>query len=91
MAANTAPSRPSSTTRTRLPLTPRVTSSRRGSHAPIRSETVERQNGSPAQPAIHLTPDVIIAPRGNLSLAETGRSFSEGFATRAFDIRRARN
>jgi len=91
MPAKTATSRTSTSNRSRLPVTPRVTTSRRGGHAPIRSDDVGRQGGGPARPAIHMTPDVIVAPRGTLSLGDMGRSFAEGFAARAFDIRRMRD
>jgi hypothetical protein len=90
MAANSGTSTTPSTSRARLPLTPRVTSSRRGGHAPIRSQTAERQSAAPATPAMHLTPDVLIAPRGNLSIEEKGRSFAKVFETRALDMRRLR-
>ena len=46
----------------RLPRTPKATTSRRGSPAPSRRAGNARGDG--AKPAFHITPNVIIATRG---------------------------
>lgn len=94
MPAGSEVSRKAIATRNRLPLTPSVTSSRRGGHAPIRSETVERPSGAPATPAtpaMHLTPNVVIAARGTVSAEDRGRSFAQALDLGAIDVRRLRN
>lgn len=90
MPATTRTSRPSASSHARLPMSPRVTTGRRGSHVPIRSETVDRPAGAPATPAMHVTPEVVIAARGSLSLADKGHSLSATVAGGALDVRRMR-
>ena len=46
----------------RLPRTPKATAGRRGSHAPSRPADIGRADE--AKPALHITPNVIIATRG---------------------------
>jgi hypothetical protein len=91
MPATSEASHKSRTTGTRLPRTPSVISSRRGGHAPLRSRAAQRQAGAPATPAIHLTPDVVIAPRGTLSVENKGRAFARARDAGALDMRRLRN
>lgn len=90
MPATSRTSKPTTASHARLPLSPRVTFGRRGSHAPIRSETTERPAGAPATPAMHLTPEVVVAARGSLSLTAKGRSFGASIGRGALDVRRMR-
>ncbi len=53
------------TSRSRLPLTPKVTSVRRGTHAPVEAVTTEHApSSSVATREFHLTPNVVSATRG---------------------------
>ena len=55
----------SQSSRDRLPLTPKVTSVRRGAHAPVEAVTTEHApSSSVATREFHLTPNVVSATRG---------------------------
>lgn len=89
MPATSANSRSSSPTRSRLPLTPRVTSSRRGGHATTRpARTSSEAAANAATPELHITPNVVSAARGGLDL--TALNLSDASKARAVDMRGAR-
>ena len=72
MAATSTNSRSSRSARTRLPLTPKVTSARRGVHAVVPTAAVEQAPaGAASTPAFHLTPNVVSAVRGGTKLEGT--------------------
>ncbi len=87
MPATSANSRSSRTTRTRLPLTPKVTSSRRGGHVATRRVGAPAETASVAvTPALHLTPNVVSAARGGLTL-RLGNPLYDAFNAGALDMR----
>lgn len=89
MPAVSTDSRSSSPTRTRLPLTPKVTGSRRGGHAttrPVRSSGEAAVTA--AVPELHITPNVVSAVRGGMRLS--GLDLSDTSKARAVDMRGAR-
>lgn len=87
MPATSANSRSARPTRTRLPLTPKVTSSRRGGHVATRlSRTPAESAPVGGTPAMHLTPNVIVTARGGLSPNGDTR-LSDATQSRALDMR----
>ena len=86
MSATSANSRSIGTNGTRLPLTPKVTSNRRGSHTPSRRPQ-SRNEAAPvaATPAMHVTPNVVIAARGGVPLSRVSRL--SAYDARALDMR----
>ncbi len=87
LSAGYRSARPAST---RLPLTPKVTSSRRGSHAPIRSAPSPVEPATVAStPAMHVTPNVVIAARGSVTTS-LSTSLSDASQARALNMRNLR-
>ncbi len=87
MPATSANSRTARTSRSRLPLTPKVVSSRRGGHLstrPLRSEAEAAPVAS--TPAMHVSPNVVSAARGGLTL-KLNTSFSNASNAGALDMR----
>ncbi len=88
MPATSANSRSNSATRNRLPLTPKVVASRRGGHAatrPARSAAAPAPAPVAVTPAMHLTPTVVSAARGGLTLSDI--RLSDAFKAGALDMR----
>ncbi len=86
MPATSADSRSNSTTRSRLPLTPKVVASRRGGHAATRpARTAAAPAPVAVTPAMHLTPNVVSAARGGLTLSDI--RLSDAFKAGALDMR----
>ena len=89
MPATSANSRSGSSTRSRLPLTPKVTTSRRGGHVATRPvRTSGEATANAATPEIHITPNVVSAARGGLGLPDL--NLSDAAKSRAVDMRGAR-
>ncbi len=87
MPATSANSRSSAPTRSRLPLTPKVVSSRRGGHAPTRpARTAAAPAPVAVTPSMHVTPNVVSAARGRLPLSGDLR-LTDAFNARALDMR----
>ena len=78
-----------STDRNRLPLTPKVTTSRRGGHQTAgRAQRTESPAVPAATPAMHITPNVVMAARGDVRSARRGRRSI--LQVDALDLRRFR-
>ena len=76
--------------RNRLPLTPKVTSSRRGGHHTIgRVQRAESPAAPAATPALHITPNVVVSARGDVRGARRA-SGRRSAAQAAFDLRNFR-
>ena len=89
MPATSSDSASSSPTRSRLPMTPKVTSSRRGGHLATRPvRTSGEAPATAAAPEFHITPNVVIAARGGLDLS--AMKPSDASKARAVDMRGAR-
>ncbi len=88
MPATSADSRSASTPGSRLPLTPKVISHRRGGHAPVRRVRAEAEGPATvaSTPAMHITPNVVSAARGGLTLQSFTR-LSDAYGSRALDMR----
>ena len=88
MPANSVKSRSASATRSRLPLTPKVVSSRRGGHVATRSARTAAAPAAPVAttPAMHVTPNVVSAARGGLVL-HTDNRLTDAFKSGALDMR----
>ncbi len=90
MPATSANSRSAATTRSRLPLTPKVVSNRRGGHMatrPVRKPSEAAPVA--ATPAMHVTPNVVSVVRGGLTLQAPTR-LSDAYNAGALDMRRLR-
>ncbi|CAA9486115.1 MAG: hypothetical protein AVDCRST_MAG69-1072 [uncultured Solirubrobacteraceae bacterium] len=91
MSAVSAGSRNTRTPSSRLPLTPKVTSSRRGGHAPNRSGPSPVESAPVATtPAMHITPNVVTVARGDVAPSFT-TSFSAASQSRALNMRNLRS
>ena len=87
MPATSANSRSNSATRGRLPLTPKVVSSRRGGHVATRpARTAAAPAPVAATPAMHVTPNVVSAARGGSALKNRNR-LTDAFKAGALDMR----
>jgi hypothetical protein len=87
MSATSANSRSTRPNRNRLPLTPKVMSSRRGGHLVPRPEPTPAETAPVVgTPAMHITPNVVVAARGDVSLSG-GKSFSRAYKAGALDMR----
>ena len=87
MPATSPDYRSSRATGSRFPLTPKVTSSRRGGHLsprPVRKPA--EAAAAAATPAMHITPNVVSAVRGRLSLRAQS-SITDAFNAGALDMR----
>ena len=87
MPATSAHSRSNATSRSRLPLTPKVVASRRGGHAvtrPVRTAVVTE--AAAVTPPMHVTPNVVSAARGGIALSN-GTRLSDASKARALDMR----
>ncbi len=74
-------------TRTRLPLTPKVTTNRRGGHdVARRAQPVESPAAATVTPAMHITPNVVSAARGGMALNSRTR-LTDASKSRALDMR----
>ena len=91
MSAISDRSRTTSTPSNRLPLTPKVTSSRRGGHAPNRSAPSQVESAPVATtPAMHITPNVVTVARGDVAPSFT-TTFSDASQSRALNLRNLRS
>lgn len=91
MSANSARSRNTGTPSNRLPLTPKVTSSRRGGHAPNRSAPSPVEPTPVATtPAMHITPNVVTVARGDVA-PNFSSTFSDASKSRALNMRNLRS
>ncbi len=90
MAATEATPRNRTTAdRNRLPLTPMLTAMRRGGHQTAgRAQHAESPAVPAATPAMHITPNVVIAARGDVRSARRGRRSI--LQVDAMDLRRFR-
>ena len=87
MPATSADSRSARASRSRLPLTPKVVSSRRGGHLSTRPRRADAETASAAAtPAMHVTPNVVSAARGGLALNLNTR-LSDAWDAGALDMR----
>ena len=91
--AATGATRHNRTTRTadrnRLPLTPKVTATRRGVHQSAgRAQRAESPAPTGATPAMHITPNVTIAGRGDVRSARRARGQRSILRANAIDLRR---
>lgn len=88
MSATSANSRSAAPSRSHLPLTPKVVSSRRGGHAAVRSAAPRAQESASvsAGPALHVSPNVVSAARGGLTL-QNKTSLSDALTAGALDMR----
>lgn len=91
MSAVSSRSRNTGTSSSRLPLTPKVTSSRRGGHAPNRSAPSPVEPTSvAASPAMHITPNVVTVARGGVA-PSFSTTFSDASQSRALNMRNLRS
>ncbi len=86
MAATRSTHRINSTTRTRLPLTPKGKPSHRGEHSV--APRVEREPAVSVTPAMHVTPNVVIAVRGDVRSDRRERGERRTPRMSALDLRR---
>ncbi len=74
-------------THSRLPLTPKVMSSRRGGHLVTRrAQTPVEAGPASVTPAMHVTPNVVSAVRGGLNL-RSEINFTDAYKAGALDMR----
>lgn len=77
--------------RTHLPLTPKVTSARRGGHLiAARANRAESPVAESATPAMHITPNVVVATRGGVRSERRAREGRSILQASALDLHRFR-
>lgn len=91
MSAISTGSRNTRTPSSRLPLTPKVTTSRRGGHAPNRSAPSPVEPTPVAKtPAMHVTPNVVVVTRGQVA-PSFSTALSDASQSRALSMRTLRS
>ena len=87
MPATSDNSRSARSTRSRLPVTPKVVANRRGGHVATRPARAANDATPVAStPAMHITPNVVSASRGGVTNRKSNR-LSDAYKAGALDMR----